>query len=160
MQPLGREKSLQKSLKTSQRWLNKRTQRDDLRVFPTYEPITIFVSGTRCNIAIQYHALDQAEVHARFYNAFGLRFITAQDEAGIYIVLKRRRFWGLISRADVVLKVPSYANLSFDLKRGAVRLDDINGLINVPPLPRETPLSLAGNNQHQPATLLEERTSQ
>jgi hypothetical protein len=128
------------SLDTSS--LSKRTLRSHLRVFAVTQPVTIFIRGTRCQVNVRYHDLDQVELHAQLYNAFGLRFVTEQDNAGVYVVVKRRRLLGLISRAEFLLVVPRYANLTFNLTPGTIRLDEISGVVELPPLLERIPLSI------------------
>ena len=99
------------------------TGRTHLRVFKVEHPVTVFVRASRCRINIQYHELEQVELHARLYNAFGLRFVTEQDDAGVYVIVKRRRLLGWISRADFLLRVPHFANLAFNLSPGTIKLD-------------------------------------
>lgn len=116
--------------------------RAHLRVFKVEAPVTVFVRGTKCKVMVQYHEMEQVELHAHLYNAFGLKFVTEQDDAGVYIVAKRRRFLGWISRAEFVLRVPHYANLAFNVTPGTVQLNDVAGVVNISPLTRPIPLSL------------------
>ncbi len=119
-----------------------RGNRSHLRVFKVDAPVTIFVRATKCKVTVQYHELEQVELHAHLYNAFGLQFVTEQDDAGVYIVAKRRRFLGWISRAEFVLRVPAYANLAFNVTPGTVQLEHVNGVVNISPLTRPIPMSL------------------
>ncbi len=114
-----------------------------LRVFKVEAPVTVFVRGTKCKVTVQYHEVEQVELHAHLVWAFGLKFVTEQDEAGVYIVAKRRRFWGWISRAEFVLRVPAYANLAFSVTPGTVNLENVTGVVNISPLTRPIPLSLS-----------------
>lgn len=122
--------------------LTEATGKTHLRVFSVQNPITVFIRATRCQVAIQYHQLEQVEIHAKLYNAFGLKFVTEQDEAGVYIIVKRRRLLGLVSQTEFLLKVPSYANLAFNLQKGALKVERINGIIELPPLRQHLPMSI------------------
>lgn len=141
MKPAPNDKALQ-VIEAGARQLTRAARRFHLRVFKVEPPVTVFVRGSRCRVSVRYHELEQVELHAHLYNAFGLRFVTEQDEAGVYIVVKRRRLLGLISRAEFLLKVPSYAHLAFDLTPGSIRLDEINGTVELPPLLRQVPVSI------------------
>lgn len=116
--------------------------RSHLRVFKVEAPVTVFVRGTKCKVTVQYHDLEQVELHVHLYNAFGLKFVTEQDEAGVYIVAKRRRFLGWISRAEFVLRVPAYANLAFNVTPGTVQLNEVTGVVHISPLTRPIPMNL------------------
>lgn len=113
--------------------------RSDLRVFPVQDPLTVFVRATQCRVAVRFHPLDQVEIHARFYNAFGLRFVAEQDDAGVYIVVKRRRLVGWIASAEFLLYVPPYANLALHLTQGHLHLQDVNGMVRLPPITPTNP---------------------
>jgi hypothetical protein len=113
--------------------------RSDWRVFAVQAPLTVFVRATQCKVAIRFHDLDQVEIHTHFYNAFGLRFVAQQDEAGVYFVLMRRRFWGWIASAECLLKIPAYANLALHLSQGEVQFQAVNGQLNLPPIVTANP---------------------
>lgn len=133
---VGSSSSALASRTLDQQWqrLERMSTRDHLRVFAVQAPTTIFIRGTRCRVRIEYHSLPQVEIHARLLRAFGLRFVTAQDEAGVYVIVKRRRLLGWFSRAEFTVKVPDYANLAFNLKAGTILLDGVEGIIEIPPI--------------------------
>jgi hypothetical protein len=105
-----------------------------LRVFPVQPPVTLFVRASNCQVTVQYHALDQVELRASLYAGFGMRLAVEQDEAGVYVVARRRRLLGLFSRSEFTVTVPYYAHLAFNLTPGIVRLPNINGTLAIPPL--------------------------
>jgi hypothetical protein len=115
------------------------TMRHHLRVFKVEAPLTVFVRGTDCYATIRYHDLDQVELHARLYHAFGLQFVTDQDVNGVYIVVKRRPFLGSLSRAEFWLNVPHYTHVALNFTPGGVRLERFHGLAEIPP-PQSTPI--------------------
>lgn len=105
-----------------------------LRVFPVRPPVTVFVRASQCQVTVHYHELDQVELHASLYAGFGMRLVVEQDEAGVYVVARRRRLLGLLSRCEFTLTVPIYCHLAFNLTPGTVRLQDLNGPLEIPPL--------------------------
>ncbi|NDJ84788.1 MAG: hypothetical protein GYB66_02775 [Chloroflexi bacterium] len=109
-----------------------------LRVFPVFnQTTTVYVRGSNCRVAVLYHELNQVELYASFYAAFGLKLIVDQDEAGIYIVAQRRRLLGLFSRSEVTIRVPFYCHLVFSLTPGTVRVEELNGHLEIPPINQE-----------------------
>ena len=106
--------------------------RRQVRVFPVSSPVTLYVRGSQCRVAINFHEYDHVEIYASLYAAFGMRLIVEQDEAGVYVIVKRRRILGLFSRSEVNLNVPHYCNLAFDLTPGAVEFQHINGTLEIP----------------------------
>ncbi len=105
-----------------------------LRVFPVRPPVTVFVRASQCQVTVHYHDLDHVELHASLYAGFGMRLVVEQDEAGVYVVARRRRLLGLLSRCEFTLTVPTYCHLAFNLTPGTVRLQDLNGPLQIPPL--------------------------
>jgi len=121
--------------------------RSHLLVFKTDAPLTVYVRGAKCTVTVRHHTLDQVELRATLFNAFGLQFVTDQDDAGVYVIAKRRRFVGMLSRAEFELTVPVYANLAFNLTPGTVKIEDIDGVLELPPMNPTYPMSL----DHQPS---------
>lgn len=103
------------------------------RAFPVEFPITVFVRASKCHVTVYYHELDQVELHASLYAAFGMRLIIERDEAGIYVVARRRRVVGAFSRSEFTVVVPRYCHLAFNLTPGHVRFIRLNGVLQVPP---------------------------
>ncbi|PJF37649.1 MAG: hypothetical protein CUN55_21000, partial [Phototrophicales bacterium] len=97
----------------------------------------LFVRGSRCKVIVNYHELDQIEIYASLYAAFGMRLVIEQDEAGVYIVIRRRRFWGTFSRSDVTIHVPFYCRLALNLTPGDVELQQLNGILEIPPFAQQ-----------------------
>lgn len=129
-------------LEAGKRGVGTSTQRAHLRVFKVADPVTVFIRGSRCQVKVRYHDLDQVEIYARLYNAFGVQFATEQDDAGVYIVVKRRRLLGAISRADFLVMVPRYAHLAVNLTPGTVRVEEVDGILEILPRKEAAPALL------------------
>jgi hypothetical protein len=110
------------------------TPRTMLRVFPVTPPVTVFVRASHCQVTAHYHELNQVELHASLYGGFGMRLVVEQDEAGVYVVARRRRLVGLLSRCEFTLTIPMYCHLAFNLTPGTIRLQDLNGALEIPPI--------------------------
>jgi hypothetical protein len=104
------------------------------RAFPVHKPVTVYVRASRCHVNIHYHDLDQVELHASLYAAFGLRVVVEQDKAGVYVVGHRRRLLGLFSRSEFTVTLPTYSHLALSLTPGSVRFAYVQGTLKVPPL--------------------------
>lgn len=109
-----------------------------LRVFPVRPPVTVFVRASQCQVTVHYHDLDHVELYASLYAGFGMRLVVEQDDAGVYVVARRRRLLGLLSRCEFTITVPAYCHLAFNLTPGTVRLQDLNGPLEIPPLTPQT----------------------
>jgi hypothetical protein len=95
--------------------------------------VTVFVRAGHCQVTVHYHDLDQVELHASLYASFGMRLVVEQDEAGVYVVVRRRRLLGIFSRSEFTVTVPYYCHLAFNLTPGTVRLQHLNGTLEIPP---------------------------
>ncbi len=131
----------QQALQEGRQRFNAQLWRTHISVFKVEAPLTVYIRASQCRVVLRYHALDQVELHARLYYAFGLQFVTEQDDAGVYIVAMRRRVLGRLSRAEFMLRVPGYTNLSFNLTPGAILVDELAGRVNLPPLPQTDDLT-------------------
>lgn len=118
--------------------LPKTTHRSHTQVFNVKPPITIYVRGTNCRVSIHHEPGTKVILYANMYRAFGLELASEQDEAGVYIVAKQKRVVGKLSRADFTLTVPPESHLVFHLTPGDVVLQDIDGMIEFPPLDKLT----------------------
>lgn len=118
---------------TTETPLSRLNYRRHLRVFPVSDPATLYVRGSQCRVVVHYHEYDHVEIHASLYAAFGMRLIVEQDDAGVYVVVKRRRILGLLSRSEVQIHVPDYCHLAFNLTPGHVEVQQLNGILEIPP---------------------------
>ncbi len=112
--------------------LSRLQHRRHLRVFPVLGPTTVFVRGSQCRVVVQYHEFDHVELYVSLYAAFGMRLIVEQDEAGIYVVVRRRRLLGLFSRSELTVRLPGYCHLAFNLTPGVVVVDKLDGTLEIP----------------------------
>jgi hypothetical protein len=71
---------------------------------------------------------------AQLQAAFGWRVATDQDDAGVYVVARRRPVVGTLSSALFSILVPQDAYLILKLADGRVTLNHIDGTLQVPPL--------------------------
>ena len=130
--------------------------RHDLRVFPVSDPTTMYIRGSQCRVAVQYHDYDHVEIYTNLYAAFGVRLIVEQDEAGVYVIVKRRRLLGLFSRSEVRIHVPHYCNLAFSLTPGDIELQQINGVLEIPPFEKaQAPKIIVNQESTSPPSLQE-----
>ncbi len=117
--------------------IDKLNYRRHLRVFPVQAPVTLFVRGSQCKVTVGYHELDHVEIYASLYAAFGMRLVIEQDEAGVYVVVRRRRLWGVLSRSEVMIRVPFYCRLALNLTPGDVQLQYLHGTLEIPPFAQQ-----------------------
>jgi hypothetical protein len=104
------------------------------QVFTITLPVTVYVYAAHSRVIVRRKPGNQIELEAAMRAAFGLSLAVDQDEAGVYIVAKRKPVAGTLARADFVLIVPPEAHILAQLTPGKLVLDDVDGLVEVAPI--------------------------
>jgi hypothetical protein len=78
------------------------------------------------------------EVTAQLQASFGWRVATDQDDAGVYVVARRRPVVGNLSSAVFKIYVPEDAYLVLKLDDCRLIQEHLDGTLHLPPLSRET----------------------
>jgi hypothetical protein len=102
------------------------------QVFNVKPPITVYVRASHCRVTVRRAAAPRVTLEANLYRAFGVDLAAEQDDAGVYIVAKRKPVMGTVSRTDFTITVPSECHLAFRLTPGDVVFEDINGIMELP----------------------------
>ena len=107
------------------------TTKTFIQSFEINLPTTVYVRASMSEVTLRYRSGNRVEVSANLRASFGWDLAAEQDDAGIYIVAKRKPLVGQLSSADFNLSVPPGVNLVFNLTPGSVRVMNINGKFNV-----------------------------
>lgn len=102
--------------------------------YEVQRPVTVYVRASHCRVRVQRTLARQVQIQAELRQSFGWDWVTERDEAGIYVVLKRKPLVGALSTADLTLIVPPDAYLVFHLTPGSVTLHDFEGRLSVAPI--------------------------
>lgn len=102
------------------------------QVFDVELPVTVYIRASNANVTLRKRSGNQVELEANLQASFGWEFVTDQDEAGVYIVARRKPIVGALSQASFVLIAPPEANLVFHLTPGSVHLTDVDGKFSLP----------------------------
>jgi hypothetical protein len=97
-------------------------------------PITFYLQAENAVVQVSRWRQPMIEVSAQLQAAFGWRLVTDQDEAGVYMVAKRRAVVGGLSRAVFRVHVPHDTYLVLKVNKGHVLLEDVDGTLTIPPL--------------------------
>ncbi len=100
--------------------------------FDVQLPTTVYVRASQCDVAVYRQPGNQVELSANLRASFGWEFVAEHDDAGVYVVARRKPVVGAISSAKMTLIVPPEANLVFHLTPGTVHLADVDGKLSVP----------------------------
>ena len=101
------------------------------QIFHVAEPVTVYVRGERCRVTLRRAEAGCVTLEARTGHP-GVEFVTEQDAAGVYIVLKRKPVIGAVARVDFTLHVPPEAHLALRLTAGEVLFAEVDGLWEMP----------------------------
>ncbi|NPV67931.1 MAG: hypothetical protein HPY64_12360 [Anaerolineae bacterium] len=94
-------------------------------------PVTVYIRADHSRVTVRRTLQPHVQIVGELRQAFGWEWVTERDEAGIYVVLKRRPLVGALASADLTLIVPPDAYLVFHLTPGSVHLDDFVGRLSV-----------------------------
>ncbi len=97
------------------------------QIFHVTGPVTVYVRGERCRVVLCRAEAGRVTLEAHVGHP-GVEFVTEQDAAGVYIVLKRKPVIGAVARVDFTLHVPAEAHLALRLKAGEVLFAELDGL--------------------------------
>jgi hypothetical protein len=95
--------------------------------------VTFYLQAESAEVRITRWNESKIEVMAQVQAAFGWRMETDQDDAGVYVVARRRLVVGTLSSAVFSVLVPQSTYLILKLTDGRVTLNHIDGTIQVPP---------------------------
>jgi hypothetical protein len=111
--------------------------RSFVQVFDVRPPVTVYVRASQSDVTVRREPGSRVELSANLRASFGWELAAEQDEAGVYIVAKRKPVVGAISTAKFALTVPPEANLVFHLTPGAIHLMGVDGKIDIPGSPEK-----------------------
>ncbi|PJF42278.1 MAG: hypothetical protein CUN50_04795 [Candidatus Thermofonsia Clade 1 bacterium] len=100
--------------------------------FKVQPPLTVYVRGSHVSVRVQRAAADSVILDADLHAHFGWEFVTDQDDAGVYIVARRKPLVGALSWATLSLTVPFYAHLALHLTPGSLHLAHLEGKLTLP----------------------------
>lgn len=110
----------------------KPAQQSFTQVFAVKPPVTVYVRASHCRVVLRRVDVMQVTLQADMRGAFGLELAAEQDEAGVYIVARRKPVVGQLSHADFTVTVPTDTNVVFHLTPGDIVLQNIQGRIDLP----------------------------
>jgi hypothetical protein len=114
------------------------TKRRQVAAYEVHGPTTVYVRASFSRVTVRRILEPRVQIECELRQAFGWEWAVDRDEAGIYVVLKRRPVVGKLSTADLHLLVPADAYLVFHLTPGSVQLVDFDGRLAVEPLGEST----------------------
>ncbi len=104
------------------------------QIFEVTLPVTVFIHAAHSRVTVRRRAGTHIQLDAALRAAFGWQLVAEQDDAGVYIVARRKRVVGALSSADFTITIPPEARLQVQLNPGALILEDVDGTLDIPPI--------------------------
>jgi hypothetical protein len=101
--------------------------------FAVNGPMTFYLRAEQATVRVIRWTQPRIEVEVQLQAAFGWRLATDQDEAGVYLVAKRRAVVGGLSRATFSIFAPHTTYLILKIEDGQIILEHVSGTFHVPP---------------------------
>src|SRR5215207_4091251 len=73
------------------------TSKSFMQHFQVTLPTTVYVRASQCEVTVRHRVGTQVELAANLRASFGWELVAEQDDAGIYIVAKRKPVVGKLS---------------------------------------------------------------
>ncbi len=110
---------------------------------------TVYLHTMQSEVFVARHDQPQVEVIVKLGAPFAWRIATDQDEAGVYVVARRKpvvgQLAGALASAVFLLTVPLESHLILKLENVRLSLQDLTGDFEFAPLSAQTPLLKPAN---------------
>ncbi len=99
-------------------------------------PLTFYLDIEFADVILKRHDDNVIIAKTEIEAGFGWQIVTDQDDAGVYIVGKRKPLIGTIGRAKFMITLPHTAHLTLKLEQCRLTLDDLTTTLNFTPQPK------------------------
>ncbi len=99
---------------------------------------TFFLQAEYADIRLVTHRRPEVLAKIELQAGFGWQLLTEQDEAGVYIIARRKQLIGSLGRSRFDITLPDDIHISFKLDQCMLCLDDLNISLDLPPLASES----------------------
>ncbi len=96
-------------------------------------PNTFFLQAEHCDINLSWHDGDQVLAKLELQAGFGWQWTTDQDDAGVYIVARRKPLIGSIGRGKFSFTLPHGIHISLKLENCQLCCDRLHTSLELPP---------------------------
>ena len=98
---------------------------------------TFFLQAEQADIRLVTHRRPEVLAKIELQAGFGRQLLTEQDEAGVYIIVRRKPLIGSIGRCRFDITLPDDIHISFKLDQCKVCFDELTTSLDFPPLASE-----------------------
>ncbi len=111
--------------------------------FTVNPPTTLYLHTEHSVVTVRRWLQPKIEIRTVLDVKIGWRVQTDQDDAGVYLVAKRRSVVGSMARGEFVVHVPRDTHLILKIENGAIFLDNVNTTLHIPaPVTADEPIYL------------------
>lgn len=96
-------------------------------------PNTFFLQAEHCDISLSWHDQPKLMANLELQAGFSWQWTTDQDEAGVYIVARRKPLIGSIGRGKFAFTLPHGAHISLKLDSCQLCCIDLHTSLELPP---------------------------
>jgi hypothetical protein len=96
------------------------------------KPLTFYLDTQDSEVIIRRWPQAKISVRVRLQVGFGWHLENEQDDAGVYVVAKRKLVVGSFSRAEFDIALPDTAHVVLKLADSVMLLDDVTGTFQIP----------------------------
>ena len=96
-------------------------------------PITFYLHVECATVVLKHHDKPTISATIELQAGFGWQVATDQDDAGVYIVAKRKPLIGTIGRGNFDITLPHDIHVTLKLEHCQLRLDDLHTTLDIPP---------------------------
>ena len=96
-------------------------------------PNSFYLEAENADIRLASHEGSQLRAVIELQAGFGWQLATDQDEAGVYVVVRRKPLVGAIGRARISVTLPADVHLRLKLERCRLSLLDLSALLEFAP---------------------------
>lgn len=100
--------------------------------FLALKPLTFYLDTQDSEVIIRRWEQTKISVCVRLQVGFGWHLQNEQDEAGVYVVAKRKLVVGSFSRADFDIALPDTAHVVLKLTDSVILLENVTGTFQIP----------------------------
>ena len=94
---------------------------------------TFFLQAEHADIHLQAHERPEIQAKVELQAGFGWQLATDQDEAGVYMIARRKALIGSVSRAKFEIKLPRQAHISLKLENCQLSLAELSAALDLAP---------------------------
>lgn len=109
------------------------TRKTSKHRFNVSSSTTFYLDVSHAEVRVLRHGEPVVEVNAMLQAPFAWRLVSDQDEAGVYVVAKRRPVVGGLAGALFSIVVPYQAHLVLRLERCRLCLESLDGTFQISP---------------------------